>query len=162
MQWLSFPSPRSSAPEPVKYVLRSGDVYGTLSTVPWPSGLVGFVCHQMNQMKTMLSHSYHSVICAKIGVVGDMVRTCSQLHKYLYLSITPPLCMQCRRYSLSGIHAAALLKHAVVGWCEQETEVVDVDWAIHRLPFFRVRLVSFCCHRERHTTRISCRIHQLS
>lgn len=35
MQWLSFPSPRSSAPEPVRYVGRSGDMrhteYGPLA-----------------------------------------------------------------------------------------------------------------------------------
>lgn len=35
VQWLSFPSPRSSAPEPVNYVLRSGDMrhteYGPLA-----------------------------------------------------------------------------------------------------------------------------------
>lgn len=42
--------------------------------------------------------------------VAKAVRTCS-----IYLSITPPLCMQSGRYSLSGIHTAALLKHAVVG-----------------------------------------------
>ena len=47
---MSFPSPRSSEPEPVKYVLsplryesgraeRDGvATFGTLSTVPWPSG----------------------------------------------------------------------------------------------------------------------------
>ena len=29
MQWLSFPSPRSSAPEPVRYVGRSGDMRHT-------------------------------------------------------------------------------------------------------------------------------------
>ena len=29
MQWLSFPSSRSSAPEPVKYVGRSGDMRHT-------------------------------------------------------------------------------------------------------------------------------------
>ena len=50
MQWLSFPSSRSSAPEPVKYVLsplryesgrneRDGvATCDTLITVPWPSG----------------------------------------------------------------------------------------------------------------------------
>lgn len=35
VQWLSFPSPRSSAPEPVRYVGRSGDIrhteYGPLA-----------------------------------------------------------------------------------------------------------------------------------
>lgn len=57
-----------------------------------------------------------SVICAKIGVVGDMERTFLQLHQYLNLLVTPSLCMQRRRYSLCGVYAAALLKHAVVGW----------------------------------------------
>lgn len=35
VQWLSFPSPRWSAPQPVSYVLRSGDMrhteYGPLA-----------------------------------------------------------------------------------------------------------------------------------
>lgn len=35
VQWLSFPSPRSSAPEPVRYVGRSGNMrlteYGPLA-----------------------------------------------------------------------------------------------------------------------------------
>lgn len=35
VQWLSFPSPRSSAPKPVNYVARSGDMrhteYGSLA-----------------------------------------------------------------------------------------------------------------------------------
>lgn len=38
----------------------------------------------------------------------------SSTNTFIYLS--PPLCMQRRRYSLCGIHAAGLLKHAVVGW----------------------------------------------
>lgn len=80
----------------------------------------------------MLVSFAHSVICAKIGVVGDMDRTCSQFHQYLYLSITPPpLCMQRRRYSFCGIYAAALLKHPVVGWCLHHAEDEGVGGVSH-------------------------------
>lgn len=50
---MSFPSPRSSAPEPVKYVARSGDMR---HTEYGPLGLRDkfLVCHQMNRMNPML------------------------------------------------------------------------------------------------------------
>ena len=41
MQWLSFPSPRSSAPEPVKYVGRSSDMRHT-EYGPLAFGISGF------------------------------------------------------------------------------------------------------------------------
>ncbi len=43
----------------------------------------------------------------------------------------PPLCMQRRRYSLCGIHAAALLKHAVVGWGLHHADYEGVGGVSH-------------------------------
>ena len=35
--------------------------------------------------------------------------------------------MQCGRYSFCGIHAAALLKHTVIGWCLHRADYVVAD-----------------------------------
>lgn len=46
----------------------------------------------------------------------------------LSLDYPPPLCMQRGRYSLSGVHAAALLKHAVVGRCLHHADYEGFCW----------------------------------
>lgn len=55
-----------------------------------------------------------------------------------FISLSPPLCMQSGRYSLSGIHTVALLKHAVVGWGLHHADYEGVCGVSHTLLILRV------------------------
>lgn len=67
-------------------------------------------------LKVRTSRFWRSVLlCAKIDIGSNFVRTYSKLHQHLYLSVPTTLRMQRGRYSFCGIHSSAIHEHAVVG-----------------------------------------------
>lgn len=78
VQWLSFPSPRSSAPEPVRYVGRSGDMRHT-EYGPLAFGISG-LCQRKtrNEHKNVLSTKnanttkrFPSVLCFLLAILNS-------------------------------------------------------------------------------------------
>ena len=63
----------------------------------------------------------------------------------------PPLCMQCGRYSFCGIHAAALLKHTVIGWCLHHADYYCAHGVIHCLG--KIHLILTIFSRKSHRNR---------
>ena len=68
-----------------------------------------------------------------------------------FVSRLPPLCMQCGRYSFCGIHAAALLKHTVIGWRLHHADYYCAYSVIHCSAKIHLLLSIFSrkSHRDR-------------
>ena len=75
----------------------------------------------------------------------------SSTNTFISLS-PPPLCMQCGRYSFCGIHAAALLKHTVVGWCLHHADYYCACGVSHLWYYIPVLPWLSCHHNNTHTT----------